>query len=74
MSNFMLSHLEIETSGRSIGVPFADNFAAEERWTITTTSSGIKVNIEAGVHWSSVPWSASMLKGHHLFTNRCESS
>jgi len=44
-------------------VPFAENFTAEERWIITPTSAGIKISVDACVQWSSVPWSASMIKG-----------
>lgn len=57
------SHLTIESSGRSIGVPFADNFTAEERWEVVATDTGIRIVITAGVHWHSSPWGAAFIKG-----------
>lgn len=56
-------HLEIETSGRSVGVPYCDNWTAEERWQVVATATGCRAIVEACVHWTSTPWGAGLLKG-----------
>uniref|UniRef100_A0A6B2KZU8 VASt domain-containing protein n=1 Tax=Arcella intermedia TaxID=1963864 RepID=A0A6B2KZU8_9EUKA len=58
------SHLIIDISSVTKGIPFGDDFTWEERWSIQEISeNNIKIIMDGITHWINHPWGASMLKG-----------